>query len=65
MKRTPIYSLTDQHGPQIVEASYSDEPAPQGVIYIDIRTWDVVEAELVSDIPDGALELPKTTWFEG
>jgi hypothetical protein len=63
-KRTPIiYSLTEQHGPQQLEESYPNEPVSTGVIYIDRYTWRVIEVSKIQDVPEGALEIPKTTWF--
>jgi hypothetical protein len=63
MKRTPIYSLTEEHGPQVIEESYPGESLPSDVVYINRYTWKVVAGRTILDLPNDAIEVPKTTWY--
>ncbi len=65
-KRVKIESLTEDHGPQYLEESFPGEGLATENVYVDPktgRTYDGHDGRKVRDLPDGAVEVPRTTWF--
>ncbi len=62
-RRIPIESLTEDHGAQVIEEAFPGEPLPKDLVYIDPTKGAVVPARTVGDLPAGAIEIPRTTWY--
>lgn len=65
MERKRIYSLTEDHGPQVVAESYPNEALPQNMVYIERVSGRIVRNSKVRELPDNVIEVPKTTWYRG
>jgi hypothetical protein len=54
-----------EHGTSLVMAR-SDENIPRDRVYVDPQTGQVYDGrrgQKLADVPDGAVELPVTTWY--
>lgn len=55
-----------EHGTSLVAAK-SDENIPRDRVYVDPQTGQVYDGRRgykLADVPDGAVELPVTTWYK-